>query len=48
MKRETRKPRAIRMTDAEWEEFQTMGGPEWLRFQIAKAAELRRKLEAVK
>lgn len=46
MKRETRKPRAIRMKDAEWEEFQKMGGPEWLRFQIAKSAEIRRKLES--
>lgn len=34
-----KKSRPIRMTDSEWEVFKNKLGPEWLREQIAKAAQ---------
>lgn len=34
---EAREPRKIRMTDAEWEDFKDLLGPEWLRARIRGA-----------
>lgn len=34
---EVMKPRAIRMTDAEWEKLLKLGGSEWLRDKIKRA-----------
>lgn len=34
---EVMKPRAVRMTDAEWEKLLKLGGSEWLRDKIKRA-----------
>lgn len=34
---EVMKPRAIRMTDAEWEKLLKLGGSEWVREKIKRA-----------
>ena len=34
---EVMKPRAVRMTDAEWEKLLQLGGSEWIRNKISRA-----------
>jgi len=36
---EKMKPRAVRMTDDEWEKFLRLGGSEWVRQKIKRAKE---------
>jgi len=40
-----RKPRGIRLNDAEWASFMRLLGPQWLRAQIEKAENREKSLK---